>query len=145
MPGPFAAYPGYSAKLTLGIKGQSGSPIQTITIPASRWFFPQRINSRAIYSSSGGLLPDILPANFQVFDLIVTGRFRSDYNPFIQLPLGLGSQAVAIFDPNSNQSDPPAEIPVLVVMLDVDAVADGQVQYIMGLRGQWQNNDNNFG
>lgn len=141
MPGPFAAYPGHSAKLTIGQNIYQGS---SIAIPASRWLFQERINSRVIYSSSGGLSPDVLPANFQSRDLIVMGRFRNDYNPFTQLPLGVGSQAVASFDPNVNRPDPVATIPVLVVLLDVEAIAGGQVQYVMGLRGQWKTFNNNF-
>ncbi len=146
MPGPFLAYAGYSAVLKLGhfTPASPDNITGLIAIPASRWFFPQRCNSRVIYSSSGGSLPDVLPANFQPRDLIVSGRFRSDYNPFVQLPIKVGAQVAASFDPNVNQADPVAIIPVLVVLLDVEAMANGQVQYVMGLRGQWQNRTNLF-
>jgi hypothetical protein len=136
MPGPFAAYPGYSAKLQLGpIRSGPGS---LIAIPATEWFFPERRIPRTIYSSAGGLFCDSLPANYLPSDLIVAGTFRSDYNPFVNLPLGLGTQIGAALTPNSATSDPAALVPALVTLLDVRAIANVSVAYIIGLRALWR-------
>ncbi len=135
MPGPFAAYAGYSAKLELGL-----STGGTFAIPATEWFFPERRNPRTIYSSAGGLFSDSLPANYLPADLIVIGTMRSDYNPFVKSPIGLGQKVYATLTPNINTSstDPQAFATALVTLLDVRAVANGSVSYLIGLRALWR-------
>jgi hypothetical protein len=136
MSGPFAAYPGYSAKLQLGpIRSGPGS---LIAIPATDWFFPERINVRTIYSSAGGQFSDSLTGQFLPSDLVVTGFMRSDYNPFVNLPIGVGRQIGAALTPNSSTSDPAALVPALVTLLDVRAAANGAVVYVIGLRALWR-------
>ncbi len=137
MGAPFAAFAGYRAKLRIALQGTS-TP-QYITLPASEWYFPQRLNSRSIYSSAGGVFPDTLFANLLPSDALIAGRFRNDYNPFLQWPIFVGQRVVVSFDLNNDLSTPAiASIKALVTLIDSRAQADGQVSYAIGLRAMWR-------